>query len=130
MHGIITKSDGCLAIFSTNFSSSLVEKLKLNLENQGLVGHRCATKTQFRLFFKRKSNFWILGFSCCSTRIIYYCRTDIDEAWVIFMFFGIWTDRDTISESPNGNMSAHKNFNSKLGVSCRSLYASPDDGYI
>ena len=37
--------------------------------------------------------------------IIYYCRTDIDEARVISF---LWVRIDTMSESSQGNVLAHK----------------------
>ena len=48
----------------------------------------------------------------------------------LFLFWG-YGQTDTVLESSHGNMSAHKKFqlkSSKLVVSCRSLYASPEDG--
>ena len=45
------------------------------------------------------------------------------------LFLGVRTD--TVLESSYENMSAHKNIsiqNSKLVVSCRYLYESPDEG--
>ena len=98
------------------------------------------SKFNFDFFWKKKSNFG--EFPSCSTReyisndvSINYCKTDIDEARAIFFFSGYGQmdgfQTDKISESSYGNMSEYKKFQtkgSKLGVSCRSLYASPDDG--
>ena len=48
---------------------------------------------------------------------------------MVISFLGVRTD--TALESSHGNMSAHKKFQLKaqnLVVSCRYLYASPEDG--
>ena len=71
--------------------------------------------------------FWRHFNSC----IIYNCRTAIDEAKVISYLGPRGTDRqtDTISESYHVKTCRDtKNESSKLGVRCRSQYASPDDG--
>ena len=95
-------------------------------ENSAL---RHKSKLNFKLYWKK------FGFPFCGSYswrpfhwcINYYYRTDIDEAMVI-SFLGVRTD--TVLESSHGNMSNcwHKKIstqNSKLVVSCWSLYAPP-----
>ena len=58
--------------------------------------------------------------------INYYCRTDIDEVSVIFFFVSRGTDRHNLGHKNFGS----QNFltqSSKLVVSCRLQYASPDN---
>ena len=61
--------------------------------------------------------------------IIYYCKTDIDEARVI-SFLGVRTDRHGFGILTWKHVGTQKisTQSSKLVVSCRSLYASPEDG--
>ena len=61
--------------------------------------------------------------------IIYWCSTDIDEARVI-SFLGVRTDRHVFWILKWKHVGTQKisTQSTKLGVSCRSLYASPEDG--
>ena len=71
----------------------------------------------------KKENVFYFGFH-------YYCKTDIDEARVI-SFLGVRTDSQTNSKNFNSKKKKTQKIStqiSKLRVSCRSLYASPDDG--
>ena len=69
----------------------------------------------------------VLGLPCCSTRedlFIDVSITNIDEDRVI-SFLGVRTDRLGFGILIIMKTCRHtKNFNSKLGVSCQSLYAS------
>ena len=91
-------------------------------------------------FFEKKNQFF--GFPCCSTRkplsidisITNVGLIIIDEAMAI-SFLGVQTDGQTGFWNPyiETCMSGHEKFqlrvkSSKLVVSCRSLYASPEDG--
>ena len=101
---------------------------------KGISDNQHKSKFDFDLFWKEIQ---IFGFTGSSTRgdlsidicINYYCRTDIDEARVI-SFLRVRTD--TISESSiimeTCRDKENSGQNSKFGVSCRSLYASPDNG--
>ena len=94
-------------------------------------------KFNFDLFWKEKL---IFGFPCCSTRKDLSIDVSITNVgliltkpgWYLFSGYGEEDGQtDRVLESSHGNMSAHKKIStqsSKLGVSCRSLYASPDDG--
>ena len=100
------------------------------------------SKFEFRTFLKKYSNFWV---SCCNTRedlsidvsITNACRTDIDEARVI-SFLGVRTDEQTDRQTDRHGFGIliwkhvgtqkMSTQNSKLVVSCRSLYASPEVG--
>ena len=73
-------------------------------------------KFNFDLFWKENE---IFGFPCCSTRsfhwcINYYCRTDIDEVRVIYIYRSSYGQTDTVLESSYGNMSAHKKLQLKI----------------
>ena len=96
---------------------------------------RQKSKFEFRTFLKKKKNL-IFGFPCCSTRedlsidvLITNCRTDIDEERMI-SFLGVRTDRHGFGILIWKHVGTQKISaqSSKLVVSRRSLYASPEVG--
>ena len=93
--------------------------------------------SNFKLFWKKNQ---IFGFPWCSTRedlSIDVSITNVEQiltklCWFLFSGYGQMdgqTDGQTRFWNPRMETCWHtKNFNSKLVVSCRSLYASPKDG--
>ena len=91
------------------------------------------SQIQFRTFLKKNQIFW---FPCCSTSEDLSIDVSITNVgliltkpgWFLFSGYG-QMDGQTGFWNPHMETCRHtKNFNSKLVVSCRSLYASPEDG--
>ena len=88
------------------------------------------SKFYFKFFWKKNQ---IFGFPCCSTRKDLSSDVSITNVGLIltkpgWFHFSGYGQTNTISESSYMETCRHaKNFISKLGVSCRSQYASQDD---
>ena len=111
--------------------------IDMSITNVGLI----LTKLRWfqRFSTSQNSNFELfekkLGFPCCSTREDLSIDVSITNVgliltklwWFLFSGYG-QMDRQGFW-NPHMETCRHtKNFNSKLVVSCRSLYASPEDG--
>ena len=86
-------------------------------------------------FFEKKNQ--ITGFPCCSTREDISIDVSITNVGLILtkpglflFFFGVRTDRHGFGILTWKHVGTQKNStqSTKLGVSSRSLYASPEDG--
>ena len=104
-------------------------------EAKVISGFRHKSKFNFELFWKKIKFQGFHAVVRVKTFLLMYqlhCRTDIDEAMVI-SFLRVRTDGQTDGQTyfwnPHMETCWHtKNFHSKLVVSCRYLYASPEDG--
>ena len=144
-----TLSQTCFSSIKLNFSLLMIENswtpfhffIDVPISNVGLILTQLkwfqlfsTVKIQFRTFLKRNS---IFGFPWCSTRedlSIYVSITNVGLIltklwWFIFSWYG-QTDRQGFGILMWKHVGTQKIWTqrSKLEVSCRSLYASPDGG--